>query len=68
MLERICWLGDRSPRALANGAGMMVNYLYDRQRIEENHERYVKDRAVAASSSRSKLQSHGVTGIPAPSP
>jgi malonyl-CoA decarboxylase len=39
-LERINWLGDTSAKGLREAAGFMVNYLYDLDRIERNHESY----------------------------
>ncbi len=48
-LERINWLGDSSLKALREGAGLMVNYLYDLDAIEANHEAYANDGAVVAS-------------------
>ncbi|HEX6980495.1 MAG TPA: malonyl-CoA decarboxylase [Alphaproteobacteria bacterium] len=48
-IERICWLGDTSTKALKQSAGMMVNYLYRLADIEENHEAYVGERTVVAS-------------------
>ncbi len=49
-LERINWLGDSSPKALREGVGLMVNYLYDLDAIEANHEAYANLGAVAASA------------------
>ncbi len=49
-LERINFLGDCSLKALKDGAGLMVNYLYDLDDIEKNHEAYANQRVVAASS------------------
>ena len=54
-LERINWLGNRSPRALAESAGLMVNYLYDLDRIESNHEAYANNREVVTSSAVRRL-------------
>ena len=54
-LEQIDWLGDRSPKALLESAGLMVNYLYDPDQIESNHERYANDREVIASSAVRRL-------------
>jgi len=48
-LERINWLGDLSPRGLQQAAGLMVNYLYRLQDIEENHEAYSGEGRVTAS-------------------
>jgi len=49
-VERLNWLGDTSPRGLRQSAGMMVNYLYDTRRVEENHEAYRGRGRVVASS------------------
>jgi malonyl-CoA decarboxylase len=54
-LERIHWLGDISPKALRESAGIMVNYLYDLDDIEKNHEAYANQGEVAASSAVKKL-------------
>jgi malonyl-CoA decarboxylase len=54
-LERINWLGDTSERALAQGQGFMVNYQYDLDDIEENHEAYAENRTVVASTSVQRL-------------
>lgn len=48
-LERIDPFGDLSPRGRAQAHGLMVNYLYDLDRIEANHEAYAEKRVVAAS-------------------
>ena len=48
-LERLNWLGDTSAKGLREAAGLMVNYLYDLNTIEANHERYVNQGTVAAS-------------------
>lgn len=54
-LERIDWLGDISPKALRESAGVMVNYLYRLDDIEKNHEAYANKGEVAASSAVKKL-------------
>src|SRR5712672_4322318 len=54
-LERIDWLGDISPKALRESAGIMVNYLYRLEDIEKNHEAYANKGEVAASSAVKKL-------------
>ena len=41
-LERINWLGDTSERAMAQAHGLMVNYQYDLDDIEKNHEAYAE--------------------------
>lgn len=54
-LERINPGADLSEAGLRQSHGVMVNYLYDLQRIEENHEAYAERREVVASSSVRKL-------------
>jgi malonyl-CoA decarboxylase len=54
-LERINWLGDTSDNAIAQGYGLMVNYLYDLDDIEKNHEAFAENRTVVASSAVQRL-------------
>jgi malonyl-CoA decarboxylase len=50
-LERINWGADTSTKGLAQSLGMMVNYVYDLDDVERNHEEYVnRHRAVAAAA------------------
>ena len=48
-LERLNWLGDTSAKGVREAAGLMVNYLYDLNTIEANHESYANQGTVAAS-------------------
>ncbi len=54
-LERIDWLGDLSAKGMRESAGIMVNYLYRLDDIEENHEAFANDGEVVASSAVKKL-------------
>jgi malonyl-CoA decarboxylase len=54
-LERLNWLADDSERALTQSHGLMVNYLYELDDIEKNHEAYATQRTVVASSAVSRL-------------
>jgi malonyl-CoA decarboxylase len=54
-LERLDWLADTSERALRQSHGLMVNYLYDLDYIERNHEAYAQQRAVVAASAVTRL-------------
>ncbi|MGB8265352.1 MAG: malonyl-CoA decarboxylase family protein [Candidatus Velthaea sp.] len=49
-IERLDWLGDRSPKGLRESAGMMVNYLYKLDQIDENHEAYTSGGKIAVSN------------------
>ena len=48
-IERINWLADHSPRRLAQSAGLMVNYLYDRPEIEQNHEAFARSQLITVA-------------------
>ncbi len=50
-VERINWLGDISERGVSQSLGMMVNYLYKLDEIEENHDAYTGDGLIAANTS-----------------
>ncbi len=54
-LERINWPADTSERALQQSCGLMVNYLYDLDYIEQNHEAYAQQHAVVAASAVTRL-------------
>jgi malonyl-CoA decarboxylase len=54
-LERLNWLGDPSERALSQAYGLMVNYLYDLDHIEKNHEAFAQHRTVVASKAVTSL-------------
>ena len=58
--ERLNWLADTSPRGLKNCAGMMVNYVYHVDQIENNHEVYVREHRVAATHELRSLARHCV--------
>jgi len=49
-LERINWLGNTAPRGIQESFGIMVNYLYDLETIESNHEAFVNDGTVMRSA------------------
>jgi len=49
-IERLNWLGDLSPRGLRSSGAIMINYLYDLSRVEDNHEAYTSTGKVMASS------------------
>ena len=54
-LERLNWLADTSERGLSQSYGLMVNYLYDLDEIEANHEAYAQQRTVVASNAVTRL-------------
>src|ERR1700724_3034880 len=48
-LERINWLGNTELRAIEESFGIMVNYLYDHDSIENNHEAFVRGGTIVRS-------------------
>jgi malonyl-CoA decarboxylase len=67
-LERINWQGDLSPKGLAESFGVMVNYLYDLDEIERNHEAFVNRGEIAASPAVKKLVPSGPSRLRAALP
>lgn len=49
-MERINWMGDTSEAGMFRSAGLMVNYVYKLADVERNHEAYVKEHKLIASS------------------
>jgi len=45
-LERINWLANGAKSGMAESFGIMVNYLYDPETIEANHEQFTRDNEV----------------------
>jgi malonyl-CoA decarboxylase len=65
-LERLNFLADTSARALAQSHGLMVNYLYDLDDIEKNHEAYAQQQAVIAATAVNRLvRAHAREAAPA---
>jgi malonyl-CoA decarboxylase len=54
-MERLNWLADVSPRGLRESAGMMVNYVYRTDQIDENSEAYLSEAKIATSTSMRSL-------------
>ncbi len=49
-LERINWLGNVAPRGIQESFGIMVNYLYEPDQIEANHEAFVRGAVVRSAA------------------
>jgi malonyl-CoA decarboxylase len=64
-LERLNWLGDTSESGMTRSAGMMVNYVYQLDDVERNHERYFAEHAVVASRAVEKLARKSPLAAPA---
>ncbi|MDE3061111.1 MAG: malonyl-CoA decarboxylase family protein, partial [Pseudomonadota bacterium] len=55
-LERLNWLGDASARGLKQSAGIMANYYYALDEIDDNHEAFVGGKLVAGRQVRAYLK------------
>ena len=49
-LERVNWQGNIAPRGIKESYGLMVNYLYEPDKIEANHEMLVRGNVVRSPS------------------
>ena len=54
-LERINVLGDLSEKGLNSAHGVMVNYLYSPDEVEQNHEAFAEQATVTASENVRRL-------------
>ena len=48
-LEQVNFLGDSSKNGKSLSAGIMVNYLYDLDKVEKNHELLVSEKKINVS-------------------
>jgi malonyl-CoA decarboxylase len=58
-LERVNWRGNVSARGVAESFGIMVNYLYDPETIEANHEAFARSGATARGEAVEALLATG---------
>ena len=56
ILERINLNADLSSKGISQSKGIMINYLYDLETLEENHELFFKTREVKQSDGISALR------------
>jgi malonyl-CoA decarboxylase len=49
-LHNINWAADLSKKGLAQSSAIMVNYLYELNDIESNHEKFLKKTVVYSKS------------------
>jgi malonyl-CoA decarboxylase len=54
-LERVNWGADATAKGRAQSFGLMVNYVYDLDQVERNHEEYVNRHRVVASTAVERL-------------
>ncbi|MEQ9462842.1 MAG: malonyl-CoA decarboxylase [Haliea sp.] len=54
-VARLNWLGDISQKGLQQSAGLLVNYEYDLEEVEEHHEAFLNRGEIACSPTVRKL-------------
>jgi malonyl-CoA decarboxylase len=54
-LEQLHFLADASENGIGHANGIMVNYLYDLDDIEKNHEAFAENRTIVASNAVKRL-------------
>lgn len=55
MLKRLNWCANMSDKGISQSLGLMVNYLYDLEQLEENHEAYTENKDIIVDSSIKQL-------------
>ena len=48
-VSRLYWLADTSARGLRQSWGLMASYRYEPAKVDENHERFLRDGHIAAA-------------------
>ena len=54
-IERLNWLADTSAKGLEQSWGVMVNYLYDPDRIEDNLEAFASAGRIDAAATVKRM-------------
>lgn len=48
-IKQLNWMADTSEKGISQSAGMMVNYLYELPKIDNNHENYMVNKVISCS-------------------
>ncbi|WCR58183.1 malonyl-CoA decarboxylase [Wolbachia endosymbiont of Ctenocephalides felis wCfeJ] len=48
-IKQLNWMADTSEKGISQSAGMMVNYLYELPKIDNNHENYMVSKAISCA-------------------
>ncbi|BET35950.1 MULTISPECIES: malonyl-CoA decarboxylase [Wolbachia] len=54
-IKQINWMADTSEKGISQSAGIMVNYLYELPKIDNNHENYMINKATSHSKKVSSM-------------
>lgn len=54
-IKQLNWMADTSEKGISQSAGMMVNYLYELPKIDNNHENYMVNKVISHSKKVSSM-------------
>ncbi|MGL9681648.1 MAG: malonyl-CoA decarboxylase [Wolbachia sp.] len=54
-IKQLNWMADVSEKGISQSAGMMVNYLYELSKIDNNHESYMVNKVISHSKQVSSM-------------
>lgn len=54
-IKQINWMADTSEKGISQSAGIMVNYLYELPKIDNNHENYMINKVISHSKKVSSM-------------
>ncbi|QOD38109.1 malonyl-CoA decarboxylase [Candidatus Wolbachia massiliensis] len=54
-IKQLNWMADTSERGIDQSAGIMVNYLYELPKIDNNHENYMVNKVISHSKQVSSI-------------
>lgn len=54
-IKQINWMADTSEKGISQSAGIMVNYLYELPKIDDNHENYMINKVISHSKKVSAI-------------
>ncbi len=54
-IKQLNWMADTSEKGISQSAGMMVNYLYELPKIDNNHENYMVNKVISCSKKLSSM-------------
>ncbi|QJT94894.1 malonyl-CoA decarboxylase [Wolbachia endosymbiont of Diaphorina citri] len=54
-IKQINWMADTSEKGISQSVGIMVNYLYELPKIDNNHENYMINKVISCSKKVSSM-------------
>ncbi|MCV3769188.1 MAG: malonyl-CoA decarboxylase [Wolbachia pipientis] len=54
-IKQLNWMADTSEKGISQSAGIMVNYLYELSKIDNNHENYIVNKMISCAKQVSSI-------------